>query len=222
MVEKQNLSALFDGDNIEQSLITQVVNDNQAQQVWKGYALTRDIMRGDAPESINWDISRHVAAALENEAEHHGVTYAPVIEQSQPQTLAQPAAARVTPIEAQPSPLQAKSSLPRWLQQVAQVGMAAGVALVAIIGVQQYNSQPMQADVIGQPPVLQTIPLAGSAQPVSLTRENLQPNPSEAQILEHRKRINAMFQDYELQLRLNADAIGVAEQPQSSITSAQD
>ncbi len=79
-------------------------------------------------------------------------------------------------------------------------------------GVQQYNGG--DEGIVGtsaesQMPVLQTIPFSGTAEPVSLTRDSVRSNnhnaPSEAQVMEQRRRINAMLQDYELQLRLNAE-----------------
>lgn len=190
MAEKENLSALFDGDEIDQAMIDALENDQSAQQAWKSFAVTRDVMRGEMPNP-NWDIASNVAMALEAEPAH-GAHSAP----------------NVVPIqEAQPTPAAAKKGMPSWLQQLTQVGMAAAVSLAVIVGVQQYNGGEQLDPVLtaSQPPVLQTIPLAGSAEPVSLSRETLQGNPTEAQLMEQRRRVNAMFQDYELQLRLNAD-----------------
>ena len=90
--------------------------------------------------------------------------------------------------------------------------MAACVSLAVIVGVQQYNGgddSVVDSPADSQLPVLQTIPFSGTAEPVSLTRDSVRTNnhnaPSEAQVMEQRRRINAMLQDYELQLRLNAD-----------------
>lgn len=191
MAEKENLSALFDGNAIDQALIDALENDPSAQQTWKSYAVTRDVMRGDAPKHPSWDIASRVALALEDEPAHS------------PQAVP-----NVVPMqESQPAPQVARRGLPSWLQQLTQVGMAAAVSLVVIVGVQQYNGGGQGDPVLAgsQPPVLQTIPLSGSAEPVSLSRESLQGNPTEAQLMEQRRRVNAMFQDYELQLRLNAD-----------------
>lgn len=193
MSEKENLSALFDGDEIDQALLDRLEQDLSAQQAWKSYAVTRDVMRGEAPKSPSWDIASSVAAALDNEPAHQLADTSNVLPMQ----------------EEQPKPHAARKRMPVWLQQLTQVGMAAAVSLAVIVGVQQYNggeqSDPMLTGT--QPPVLQTIPLSGSAEPVSLSRESLQNTPSEAQLMEQRRRVNAMFQDYELQLRLNADEI---------------
>ncbi len=98
--------------------------------------------------------------------------------------------------------------MPSWFHQFGQVAIAATVTLAVIVGVQQYNGgdsgAPQLAD--SQLPVLQTVPFTGQAEPVSLSRESLRQQPTEAQLMEQRKRINAILQDYELQLRLNAQS----------------
>ncbi|WP_407331353.1 RseA family anti-sigma factor [Enterovibrio sp. 27052020O] len=205
MAEKENLSALFDGNEIDQALIDALENDPSSQEAWKSFAVTRDVMRGDAPKNPSWDIAASVAAALDDEPSYGSQ-----------------AAPNVVPLhESQPTPQAAKKSMPSWLQQLTQVGMAAAVSLAVIVGVQQYNGgfDANTTLASAQPPVLQTIPLGGSAEPVSLSRDSMQSNPSEALVMEQRRRVNAMFQDYELQLRLNADEIidqGVMLTPEMS------
>jgi sigma-E factor negative regulatory protein RseA len=161
---------------------------------WQSYHLIGDVMRGDAPETKNWNIADSVAAALEDEPAHSAM---PNLHQVNVEPT-------VAPIEEQPKPQQAKRQLPAWLQQFGQVAVAACVSLAVVLGVQQYGgSDPAAPE---QLPVLQTIPFAGSAEPVSLTRESVERPASEANLQEQRKRVHAMLEDYELQLRLNSDA----------------
>jgi sigma-E factor negative regulatory protein RseA len=109
-------------------------------------------------------------------------------------------------MEAQPKPEVAKRQLPAWITQFGQVAVAACVSFAVILGVQQYSGQDSKiSPEADQLPVLQTIPFAGSAEPVSLTRESVQkPATNEANVQEQHRRINAVLQDYELQLRLNS------------------
>ncbi|MFA0697558.1 sigma-E factor negative regulatory protein, partial [Vibrio sp. 10N.222.49.C9] len=78
-------------------------------------------------------------------------------------------------LEEQPAPTTAKKGLPQWLTQFGQVAVAACVSFAVILGVQQYggsvDGQPSQ--VAETLPVLQTIPMAGSVEPVSLTRDSM-------------------------------------------------
>ncbi|GAB3523596.1 RseA family anti-sigma factor [Photobacterium alginatilyticum] len=203
MADKQKISALLDGEELDQSIINALAVDDDSQQTWQHFNLIGDVMRGEAPQNKDWDIAASVAMALENEPAHTGV--------SEPAQVVQLATVRET-AEPQPTPQQAKRTLPAWLTQFGQVAVAACVSLAVIVGVQQYNggddgvvSNPADSQI----PVLQTIPFAGTAEPVSLTRDSVRSNshaaPSEAQVMEQRRRINAMLQDYELQLRLNAE-----------------
>ncbi|MCY9827857.1 RseA family anti-sigma factor [Vibrio chagasii] len=194
MADKEKLSALMDGETIDKALIVDLESDQESMNTWQSYHLIGDVMRGDAPETKNWNIADSVAAALENEPAHSAM---PNLHQVNVEPT-------VAPIEEQPKPQQAKRQLPAWLQQFGQVAVAACVSLAVVLGVQQYGgSDPAAPE---QLPVLQTIPFAGSAEPVSLTRDSVERPASEANLQEQRKRVHAMLEDYELQLRLNSDA----------------
>ncbi|CAM3144108.1 Anti-sigma-E factor RseA [Vibrio neptunius] len=194
MADKEKLSALMDGELVDKALIGELEQDQASLQIWKNYHLIGDVMRGEAPEKPEWNIADSVALALEDEPAHSTFTAGKI--------------ADINRIESQPTPSQARRQLPAWLSQFGQVAVAACVSLAVILGVQQYSgSDPSQPET-EQLPVLQTIPFTGSAEPVSLTRFSVeqQTAASEANIQEQRRRINAMLQDYELQLRLNSDS----------------
>ncbi len=204
LVDKELLSALVDGELQDDSLLDSLAHDSEHALTWQDYHLIGDVMRGDTPQSSDWDIAANVAAALEDEPAHQIVEtaledVAPVHKVSAP----------VIPIESQPQPDVVRRQMPSWLRNFGQIATAACVSLAVIIGVQQYNGGEELVNVPAAVPVLETVPFAGSAQPVSLsTRPTaVQTNaaPSEAQLMEQRRRINAMLQDYELQLRLNAE-----------------
>lgn len=194
MADKEKLSALMDGETIDKALIVDLESDQESMNTWQSYHLIGDVMRGDAPETKNWNIADSVAAALEAEPAHSAM---PNLHQVNVEPT-------VAPIEEQPKPQQAKRQLPAWLQQFGQVAVAACVSLAVVLGVQQYGGNDPAAP--EQLPVLQTIPFAGSAEPVSLTRDSVSKPVSEANLQEQRKRVHALLEDYELQLRLNGDA----------------
>ncbi len=189
----------MDGELVDKALISDMEHDQDSLQTWKNYHLIGDVMRGDAPEKPEWNIAESVALALENEPAHSTYTAT--------STVVEMDEHRVD--ESQPTPQQARRQLPAWLSQFGQVAVAACVSLAVILGVQQYGGSDPAAPQADQLPVLQTIPFAGSAEPVSLTRSSVEkPNPaSQADIQEQRHRINAMLQDYELQLRLNSENV---------------
>ncbi len=189
MAEKENLSALFDGDDIDPAIIEALEQDTFMQDAWKSFSVTRDVLRNDSPQASEWDIASKIALALENEPSH-SITPAPLLTEQAPAAIAH-------------------KTMPAWLQQITQVGIAASVAMAAIFGVQHfYGVDPYsQEDSIMQPPVLLTVPLQGTAEPVSLTPHEMVSVPSEAQMMEQSRRINAVLNDYELQLRINANQI---------------
>lgn len=190
MTNKQQISALMDGELVDQSLITDIENDIEAQQSWSRYHLIGDTLRGDVAQNTSgWDIASQVAMALEAE----------LVYSKQNGKLAQ-----VVPLmESQPNPQKARSKMPAWLSNVTQIGIAACVSLVVVLGVQQYSGGNGAVSESDQLPVLQTIPFSGSAEPVSLTSESVRTQSTEAKEMEQHRRINALMQDYELQLRLN-------------------
>ncbi len=194
MADKEQLSALMDGEIVDQALISELEHDAEGLKFWQNYHLIGDVMRGEAPEQTNWDIANSVALALDNESAHYPL--------NTNQTVVTPA------VEPQPTPDVSRRSIPSWLTQLGQVATAACVSLVVILGVQQYNGDT-GLPVEGELPVLQTIPVIGSPEPVSYTREPVTPLSSEAQLMEQRKRANALLQDYDMQLRLNSTAIGL-------------
>ncbi|MFA0078680.1 RseA family anti-sigma factor [Vibrio artabrorum] len=194
MSDKEKLSALMDGETVDKALIVDLESDQESMDTWQSYHLIGDVMRGDTPETPEWNIALNVAAALDNEPVHGSMW-------NQHQVNVEPT---VAPIEDQPKPQQAKRQLPAWLQQFGQVAVAACVSLVVVLGVQQYGgNDPATPE---QLPVLQTIPFSGSAEPVSLTRDSIEKPTSEANLQEQRKRVHALLEDYELQLRLNSNA----------------
>ncbi|WP_368212407.1 RseA family anti-sigma factor [Aeromonas sp. s10] len=190
MANKEQLSALMDGDLSEIEVLNELGTDPALQDTWSRYHLIGDAMRGDLPVNLQLDLSDSIMLALEDE---------PAIPAPKP---AQPAAPQVQP---------AGKVIPfvrRFGQQVGQYAIAASVAAAVIFGVQQYQGK----DGVPTSPVLNTIPVGGSAAPVSVhypqdgSRTGVrQQGLSEQQMQEQRERINAFLRDHQLQQRLLQD-----------------
>jgi len=190
MANKEQLSALMDGDLSEIEVLKELGTDPALQDTWARYHLIGDAMRGDLPVNLQLDLSDSIMLALEDE---------PAILAPKP---AQPAAPQVQP---------AGKVIPfvrRFGQQVGQYAIAASVAAAVIFGVQQYQGK----DGVPTSPVLNTIPVGGSAAPVSVhypqdgSRTGVrQQGLSEQQMQEQRERINAFLRDHQLQQRLLQD-----------------
>ncbi|ARU94955.1 anti-sigma-E factor RseA [Tatumella citrea] len=207
-MQKEQLSALMDGEILDQSLLSSLAKDPELQQSWTSYHLIRDTLRGDVGTVVHFDISARVAEAI-----------------------AQEPARNVTPFipEAQPEPSR-WSKMPffgkkrPWAAQLAQVGVAACVSLAVIVGVQHYGNSPTGSGNVADTsdtPAFNTLPMMGKASPVSLgvPSDIFDAGNATQQVQEQRRRVNAMLQDYELQRRLNNDQFesGVPEQAQINV-----
>ena len=194
-MQKEKLSALMDGETLDNELLNELERSSEMQKTWESYHLIRDSLRGDTSEVLHFDISARVMAAIENEPVRQTV---PLIPESQPFWQ------KVRP----------------WASSLTQMGVAACVSLAVIVGVQQYNGQ---SDSSQQPeaPVFNTMPMMGKASPVSLgvPAEASAGSGQQAQVQEQRRRINAMLQDYELQRRLHAEQLqfGQAQTQQAAV-----
>ena len=87
-----------------------------------------------------------------------------------------------------------------------QIAVAAGVCLVAVVGVQSFNAK--STSVTPENPVLQTLPFNSSVQEVSYNAPTKDVATSE-QVEQKNRRIGTMLQNYELQRRIHADSLNV-------------
>ncbi|MFK8260072.1 anti-sigma-E factor RseA [Erwinia sp. AnSW2-5] len=197
-MQKEQLSALMDGETLDNELMSALSKDVVLQKNWESYHLIRDTLRGDVPQLLDFDISARVMAAIDNEPAKN-ITL--LIPEEQPM-----------PEQAATMPFWAK--LRPWAAQITQVGLAACVSLAVIVGVQQYN-KPVD---IQSPdsPVFNTLPMMGQASPVSLgvpTDNAGTQVTANQQVQDQRRRVNALLQDYELQRRLHAEQLQFEQSP---------
>lgn len=189
-MQKEKLSALMDGELIDNEFISDLSGNKDLQQGWLRYHLVRDTLRGDVNSVMHFDIADRVAAAIALEPA-----------QFVPETQFIP--------EAQPKP-ETWHTLPfwhkvrPWFAHIGQAGVAAGVSLAVIIGVQNYN----QDTDVTQPdlPSFSTFSIGGMTSPVSYGLNEPEDQQTSSGILaqDQRKRIT-ILQDYELQRRINAE-----------------
>ncbi|WP_279488324.1 RseA family anti-sigma factor [Aeromonas veronii] len=195
MANKEQISALMDGDLSDAEVLNELEMDSDLQYTWGRYHLIGDAMRGDLPVNLQLDLSDSIMAALEDEP----TILAPKPVETAP--VLQPAVAPVK-TDSNVVPL-----FRRVGQQLGQYAIAASVAAAVIFGVQQYQGQ----DGVPANPVLNTIPIGGSAAPVSVHYPQQdgararQQGLTEQQMQEQRERINAFLRDHQLQQRLLQD-----------------
>ena len=195
MANKEQISALMDGDLSDAEVLNELEMDSDLQDTWGRYHLIGDAMRGDLPVNLQLDLSDSIMAALEDEP----TILAPKPVETAP--VQQPVVASVK-TDSNVVPL-----FRRVGQQLGQYAIAASVAAAVIFGVQHYQGQ----DGVPTNPVLNTIPIGGSAAPVSVHYPQQdgararQQGLTEQQMQEQRERINAFLRDHQLQQRLLQD-----------------
>ncbi|MBU2113963.1 MAG: anti-anti-sigma factor [Gammaproteobacteria bacterium] len=179
---QQWLSAASDNQPLTKAQLAQLLADNELQQQLDRYQLVGAVLRREK-SPLNADFATDFASLLADEPEYHLNTS---------HNLAQ----RVRQFV-----LQAANG--SWLQPVAQGAVAAGVAVLAVIGIQQYQ-QP-QTDLASPLPLLHTSPIAGFATPVSLSQTTVENRFAEQErqaMLEQQQRLQALLNAHRQQVRV--------------------
>lgn len=179
MQQRENLSAYMDGYNVNGEFTDTLCRSTALQQKWADYHAIRSIMRGEE-QILGADFSAKMAELIENEN----------IEKAEDKADAAVAQPRGLVLQ-----------LKRWATPLMQAGIAASVCLAAVLGVNMMNSENEIAQT--EQPALQTLPFSQSAQPVSYNSP-AKDQPTEVQLEEQQRRINALLENHELQRRTNA------------------
>lgn len=188
-MQKELLSAYMDGEQVNSELTDAICNDPSLQQSWKAFHTVRAVMRKETPVILGDDFTAKMAELIEQEEIEH-------IEL----TVLQP-----MPEEVVKHPFMQK--MKSLFAPMTQFAVAAGVCLVAVIGVQSYNAKT-DATQASDTPVLQTLPFNNSVQEVSYNAPTKDVVTSE-QVEQKNRRIGAMLQNYELQRRMQAEPLSV-------------
>lgn len=196
-MQKEKLSALMDGELIDNELVNSLSNDSELQQAWYRYHVIRDTLRNDAEHVMSINIANNVMAAIEAESTQHVAQPIDLISVEQPK----PETWQKLPFWHKVKP---------WFTQIGQAGIAAGISLAVIVGVQQYNgTDAPTVDV----PTFNTFAGGNLVSPVSY---GTSVGNEQSDIQDHRRHF-AILQDYELQRRLHAEPLNLKDVKQSSI-----
>ena len=177
-LDSQALSALLDG---EQHLTDETIAEQDVATFGR-YALIGDTMRAKKNnQEIHIDISDSVALALESEPVYADFSQSKV----QPKSVDEkPSDTIVVPFN--------------WRKPIAQVAIAASVAMFAIIGVNTLPQNEEQSEI----PLLQTTPLTGMASPVSYSTEPALDNAEQGLRELQQQRIGALVLEHQRQARV--------------------
>ncbi|WP_026313221.1 sigma-E factor negative regulatory protein [Actinobacillus capsulatus] len=176
MQQRENLSAFMDGHSVDEEFINELCKDPELKQKWASYHAISSVMHGDEI-ILGDDFSAKMEALLENE-EMESLSLMVASEQPQPKGML--------------------LKLKRWGTPLMQIGIAASVCLVAVLGVNMMGTDNdiAQAD----QPVLQTQPFSDSVQPVSYNAPE-KDAPTVAQLEQQQNKINSLLHSNKLQYR---------------------
>ncbi|GAB60112.1 sigma-E factor negative regulatory protein [Rheinheimera nanhaiensis] len=181
------LSAASDNQPLSKAQLDSLLSSAQLQQTLERYQMLGAVLRHETQSPLPASFADDVAAALQNEPTYQ-------------LTNSQSWFSRIKNGVAQ-------AANGRWLQPVAQGAVAAGVALIAVLGVQQYQ-QPGE-EMLTPQPMLQTQPIAGFATPVSLSQTTVSDRFAEQEqqaMLEQQKRLQALLNAHRQQVRVMEQA----------------
>jgi sigma-E factor negative regulatory protein RseA len=189
--EKQDwLSAASDNQGISAQQLDSLLQDPALQQQWLRYQMIGNVMRNELPAQVDLDFADNFALLLAEEETH----------QLQAEPALQLAAVTTTSRWGKIKSAANQS----WMKTMLQGAIAASVAIVAVVGVQQ--SQQSADDVLTSPlPVLQTRPIGGVATPVSLSQSSVDSRFAAQQQqlqLEQQRRLQELMQARQQQIRL--------------------
>lgn len=170
--QNETLSAYMDGQAVDANFVETLTNSPELKQKWASYHTVRSVMQGDEI-ILGSDFSAKMEALLENEE----------IESLSSETKAE-----------QPKGLLLK--LKRWGTPLMQAGIAASVCLVAVFGVNSFNSNNEVAQL--EQPVLKTLPFTNSIEAVSYNAPAHE-QPTVEQLELQQRKINALLENHELQ-----------------------
>ncbi|WP_214000444.1 anti sigma-E factor RseA C-terminal domain-containing protein [Arsukibacterium sp.] len=186
-LEKQDwLSAASDNRQISDAELDLLLQQPELQQKLERYQLAAAVFRREKTVPLPSDFSADIAKLLQDE---------PVYQLTQSRSLLHKVGAGIK--------YAANGS---WLKPVAQGAVAAGVALFAVLGVQQYQ-QPNGQDLMSPSPVLQTNPIGGFATPVSLSSTTADTRFAEQEqqaMQEQQRRLQVLLQAHRQQVRVMA------------------
>lgn len=190
----EHVSALLDDhrDGENHSELDALLADSEATATWQRYALIGHVVRDTVRTGQSVDISAQVAVAIAAEAAPNAVI--------KPQLGAGQA--------------QSKAAL-RWLKPLSSVAIAASVAVVAVLSIQQ-PVLDNGAATESMEPALVTNPLGGR-NPVSFNTVVPDNGPSAAEVAQQRQLLQAYMLDHQRQLQLSLQA---KQQDRSESTSA--
>jgi len=174
----ETVSSLVDNYSQKDESFDEIIKDSELSDTWSRYQLMGDIMRGDAPETLQLDLVDKISAAIENE----------------PTVLA--------PKTTVTKDNNFKARVVKFVKPFGQLAIAASAAGLMVLGVQQNNVA--QTDEVAPVQNIQTSAFVGIAEPVSFNYEQPSQKSQKQAYIEQQRRLQALLVDHKQQMKLTA------------------
>lgn len=184
------LSAASDNEAISPEQLDRLLQDAELQQSFARYHLIGAAIRNELPAQLDMQFADNFASLLEQEPAYQ-LESSPAVQRQD------------TPVSFWTKLGEAANT--GWFKTGLQGTVAASVALIAVLGVQQFQGTAQDADLNSPLPVLQTQPVAGFATPVSLSQTSVDSRFEQEQrqaMLEQQKRLQQLLQAHRQQIRV--------------------
>ena len=229
-IKSESISSLVDNyspstdDSVSAHLIDNMLKDEHLSSTWQNYHLIGDVLRDEVPQSLQFDLSKTIADAIAQET----TILSP---KSSIQTSVQ-AIAKNTNLPSEEAFVQNTETMPSsnavidatnrfkarvssFVKPMGQVAIAASAAALMIVGVQHNVAENPSSITPSQ--VVQTMPLAGYANPVSFSLQSPQNESSKlqnqkalneqlvAERVAQQRRLHALLKDHNQQVKLGSN-----------------
>ncbi|MCJ8297054.1 MAG: RseA family anti-sigma factor, partial [Colwellia sp.] len=230
-IKSESISSLVDNyspstdDSVSAHLVDNMLKDEHLSSTWQNYHLIGDVLRDEVPQSLQLDLSKTISDAIAQEA-----TILSPNSSAQKSTqvvanstdLSSDDDAFVQNTETKPSTNlvidatnRFKARVSSFVKPMGQVAIAASAAALMIVGVQHNVAENPSSVTPSQ--VVQTMPLAGYANPVSFSLQSPQNVPSKlqnqkalneqlaAERVAQQRRLHALLKDHNQQVKLGSN-----------------
>jgi len=179
----ETVSSCVDNFQHNDSTFDEIINDEHLSTTWDRYHLIGDVLRNDTPDILQLDLSAEIAKAIADE----------------PTVLA--------PKTNNVFALKLKAKIVELAKPFGQIAIAASAAGLMVLGVQSNVAQNNETILPSQ--IVQTIPLAGIAEPVSLNYPQPDRASQKQAFIEQQRRFRALLSDHQQQIKLGSLAVNV-------------
>lgn len=185
-VDYQQNDALI--NELDQALDQLTDQASHASDTWERYHLIGDTLRNELPETLQLDLSAQIAAKIADEPS----ILAPSTPSIDTPSVNLTTGSNVTTL---------KSKVVQFIKPFGQLAIAASAAGLMILGVQ---NNVANNDTIMPSQVVQTVPLAGFADPVSFNYQTSNAAAKKQAYLIQQRRFQALLFDHQQQIKLNS------------------